>query len=167
MNDDYLTVLVWILRMVLPCILFWISFGPRIRTLWQHPSVAKSVMLAHREIVKSFGEGAPEAVSNLMMVDATQAPMLFQERRPRPEQAERGGERGDRRDERRDGGERGDRRDRDRGDRNERGERGDRPRRDSEPRRDRKRPPSPPPVEEDPQPTEAELEEERKQQAAE
>lgn len=157
MSDDYLAVLVWILRMVLPCILFWISFGPRLRTFWQHPAVPKNLMLIHREIVSAADDGPPEALSNLMMVDAQTAPMLFQEvKRPR--------ERSDRADR----GERGERPERgDRGDRGERGERGDRPS-NRRPGADRRRPSSPDPADLELEriQNEAHMEEERRRQAA-
>merc|ERR1740138_189195 len=102
--------------MVLPCILFWISFGPKLRLPWKRRQHTRETLLAHRELVRAAGDPAPEAVANIVMVTAQTAPLLFQDATRRPD------------GERLEGGERGDRRQRgERGDRRERGERGERP----------------------------------------
>lgn len=90
-NNDALTALVWTLRIVLPCLLFWISFGPRLKCPWRWKQHSRDIMLAHWKFVKDAGGPAPKAVENLVMVDAQTAPMLFVDtaKRQKPERSEK------------------------------------------------------------------------------
>jgi len=108
---DAPAIIVWILRLVVPCILFWISFGPRINLQWPWtgPSYSKEVLLRHRKAVHK--EDNPcEALATLTMVDEQTAPALFQDkskkeretrRESRKERDEDGDEKRQSRDDRR------------------------------------------------------------------
>jgi len=108
---DAPAIIVWILRLVVPCILFWISFGPRINLQWPWtgPSYSKEVLLRHRKAVPK--EDNPcEALATLTMVDEQTAPALFQDkskkerenrRESRKERDEDGDEKRQSRDDRR------------------------------------------------------------------
>lgn len=84
-------VIVWILRLVLPCILFWISFGPRLRLPW-YRCHSREKLLAYRDAVAAAQLQAPEALASLMLVDQYSAPKLFVSQ----DRAERQGRKGDR-----------------------------------------------------------------------
>lgn len=103
MVEDPFILSVWILRIVLPFILIWVSFGPKLRWPWRHRHQhSRDTLLAHCRAVVTRNEPAPDVMSNLVLVDEATAPMLFQERSS--------GHRGDRGDRDRERG--GDRRDR-------------------------------------------------------
>lgn len=103
-NSDTLTAMVWTLRVVLPCLLFWISFGPKLRCPWRFKQHSREIMLAHRDFVKASGAPAPKSVANLVTVDAQTAPMLFTETAKRQKS-----EKNDRHDRERERGEKGER----------------------------------------------------------
>lgn len=90
---DAPALIVWVLRMVVPCLLFWISFGPRIsiRWPWIGPQYSREVLLSHRCSVEK--EPPDEALVGMSVVDEQTAPALFQdqkkERTERPERRER------------------------------------------------------------------------------
>lgn len=133
MSYDALTVIVWILRIVLPCVLFWISFGTKLRLPWNKAEAAENfisrdTMLLHHKAVSKAGLPAPEALANIQLVDQQSAPSLFQDRRSR---------------------DRGEGGNRERAGRGRREDREDRPRGDKDQRRERRRQPTPPPPEEE------------------
>merc|ERR1719343_1205181 len=87
---DAPAIIVWLLRLVVPCILFWVSFGPRIRIPWpwMGPSHSREVLLKHRQSVPK-GDTPHEALATLKTVDEQTAPSLFQDRKKEREKSER------------------------------------------------------------------------------
>lgn len=102
--QDTVSILVWVLRVVLPCVLFWISFGPKLRIPWPPPGRrhSRELMLEHRRAVlaasaaqaatnqdgifvagfanQGLGMPPPE-LQGMMVVTEETAPSLFPERR--------------------------------------------------------------------------------------
>jgi len=118
---------------VLPCVLFWISFGTKLRLPWNKAEAAENfinrdTMLLHHKAVAKAGFPAPEALASIQLVDQQSAPSLFQERRSR---------------------DRGEGGNRERAGRGRREDREERPRGEKGERRERRRQPTPPPVEEE------------------
>lgn len=113
--EDAVVAVVWMLRVILPFLLLWVSFGPKLSFPWQHRRrIKRDILLAHRQLVmqeaEQTGAGRPPSMTNLMLVDETTAPTLFQKPEDRPPR-ERGvgGGKGagkNRRDDRRDRGQR-------------------------------------------------------------
>lgn len=106
--QESFAVFVWALRIALPCVLFWITFGPRLELPWlgRGRCHGREVMLLHRRallaLAEASGEKAPDCLRNLRMVDEDSAPQVFKdvrresdsrgdtaERRDRKEKAER------------------------------------------------------------------------------
>merc|ERR1719379_266573 len=99
MADDELKILEWLLRMLLPCVLFWISFGPKVRIPWFSSGHSYTVaeLLQHRRAKGVRGSPVPECLASLTLVNEESAPALFQQEK---EKASKGGNREDRRGER-------------------------------------------------------------------
>jgi len=84
---------VWLLRVVVAFVLFWISFRPRLRIPWPtRRRIIRDVILLHRKAPAVIEAPIPDALATLTLADPSTAPMLFEERRGggRGERADRG-----------------------------------------------------------------------------
>lgn len=104
--EDTIQVLVLILRTILPCILFWISFGPKITLPWhsEYRRHSRETLLRQRDVVTSAGAGVPNVLATLLLATEETAPALFQEQKKATEKAEKKAERDRERDRERKGG---------------------------------------------------------------
>jgi len=88
--DEYFALLVWLARLLLPGLLFWISFGPKIRLPWPswNRRSRQELLAARGAAVRRDGE-KPQCLSTLMLVTKESAPALFQDRRATREERRR------------------------------------------------------------------------------
>jgi len=83
LSEEALTIVAWTLRVVLPCVLFWVSFGPKIRLPWSFRHChSRETLLEHRTAVLANGAEVPNSLANLLLVSEETAPLLFQESKP-------------------------------------------------------------------------------------
>mmetsp|Transcript_58391 Transcript_58391/g.173784 ORF Transcript_58391/g.173784 Transcript_58391/m.173784 type:complete len:369 (-) Transcript_58391:989-2095(-) len=89
LTEDATQVVVWILRTVLPCLLFWISFGPSVQLSWPFKGHrhSRQTLLKHRQVVVESGAEMPCTLATLTLVTEETAPLLFQEQRKAVEKA--------------------------------------------------------------------------------
>jgi len=82
LSEEALTIVAWALRVVLPCVLFWVSFGPKVWLPWNFRyRHSRGTLLEHRTAVLASGAEVPKTLANLIMVSEETAPLLFQESR--------------------------------------------------------------------------------------
>lgn len=59
---DAVAMMIWLFRLIVPCVLFWISFGPKIRIQWpwQGPCYSRESLLTRRAFASNEDEGPPD-----------------------------------------------------------------------------------------------------------
>eukprot|EP00445_Apocalathium_hangoei_P020850 CAMPEP_0203891518 /NCGR_PEP_ID=MMETSP0359-20131031/34792_1 /ASSEMBLY_ACC=CAM_ASM_000338 /TAXON_ID=268821 /ORGANISM="Scrippsiella Hangoei, Strain SHTV-5" /LENGTH=106 /DNA_ID=CAMNT_0050813315 /DNA_START=177 /DNA_END=493 /DNA_ORIENTATION=+ len=89
MPDSYLVVVVWLLRMVLPCLLFWIGFGPKFRWPFSHQRAYQRADILRLRAASLEGRSCPAALSSLALATERTAPALFQDAHKQEEARDR------------------------------------------------------------------------------